>query len=307
MGRLGWTLAAALVSAIWGTTYLVTTELLPEDRPLLAAATRALPVGLVMVILLRRLPEGSWWWRVLVLGTLNIGLFFALLFVAAYRLPGGVAATIGSMQPLLVSVLAWPLLREPFGWQKVAAGLVGVVGVGLLVLRGTASFDAVGVAAGFGMAASMATGVVLTKRWGAPAPPLVFTAWQLVAGGLLLTPVALLVEGPPPALTVTNGIGFVYLGIVGTGLAYTLWFAGLRVLPASAASFLVLLSPLVAAAAGYLVVGETLTPLQLVGAAAVLAGVIMGQLSANTGARNDAEGRSPAPLATRDYLERSAS
>ena len=45
------------------------------------------------------------------LGALNIGLFFALVFVAAYRLPRGVAATVGTAQPLLVASLAWPLFR----------------------------------------------------------------------------------------------------------------------------------------------------------------------------------------------------
>lgn len=93
-------IATALTPIIWGTTYLVTTELLPPDRPLLAAVLRALPAGLLLVVLTRRLPQGIWWWRALVLGFLNIGAFFALLFVAAYRLPGGIAAIIIASQPL---------------------------------------------------------------------------------------------------------------------------------------------------------------------------------------------------------------
>jgi len=96
----------ALVPVVWGSTYLVTTELLPPGRPLLAAALRALPAGLVLVLLTRRLPRGTWWWRAPVLGALNIGVFFSLLFVAAYRLPGGIAAVILAMQPLLVAALA---------------------------------------------------------------------------------------------------------------------------------------------------------------------------------------------------------
>jgi drug/metabolite transporter (DMT)-like permease len=77
--------------AVWGTTYIVTTELLPPGRPLLTAALRALPAGLLLLAVTRRLPHGDWWWRAAVLGTLNIGAFFALLFISAYRLPGGVA------------------------------------------------------------------------------------------------------------------------------------------------------------------------------------------------------------------------
>ena len=79
---------AAVAPIVWGTTYAVTTELLPVGRPLLAGALRALPAGLVLLAIGRRLPEGVWWWRSAVLGTLNIGAFFALLFVAAGRLDG---------------------------------------------------------------------------------------------------------------------------------------------------------------------------------------------------------------------------
>lgn len=92
----------ALAPISWGTTYVVTTEFLPPDRPLLVAAMRSLPIGILLTIGMRKLPQGDWWWRIIVLGSLNIGLFQALLFVAAYRLPGGVAATAGSIQPLIV-------------------------------------------------------------------------------------------------------------------------------------------------------------------------------------------------------------
>jgi probable blue pigment (indigoidine) exporter len=181
--RLTSTISVALAPVAWGTTYLVATEFLPDGRPMLAAALRALPAGLLLIVMFRRLPEGAWWWRAFVLGTLNIGLFFALLFVAAYRLPGGVAATVGAVQPLAVSVLAWPLLGERASQTKAVAGILGMLGVGLLVLRGTAALDPIGLAAALAGTLSMATGVVLTKRWGRPASLLVFTAWQLVAGG----------------------------------------------------------------------------------------------------------------------------
>ena len=110
--RVALILTTAIAPALWGTTYLVTTELLPPERPLLAAVVRALPAGLLLVAITRRLPQGIWWWRAFVLGALNIGAFFALLFVAAYRLPGGVAATVGALQPLLVAVLSTGLLGE---------------------------------------------------------------------------------------------------------------------------------------------------------------------------------------------------
>ncbi|NJP81926.1 EamA family transporter, partial [Streptomyces sp. AA8] len=154
--RVGILLLTALAPAVWGTTYLVTTELLPPGRPLLAAVVRALPAGLALVAVTRRLPQGVWWWRALVLGALNIGGFFALLFVAAYRLPGGVAATVGAIQPLLVALLSAGLLGERLSPRTLIAAVAGVAGVSLLVLRAEARLDALGVAAAVGGAVVMA-------------------------------------------------------------------------------------------------------------------------------------------------------
>jgi probable blue pigment (indigoidine) exporter len=256
-------LTTALAPAAWGTTYLTTTELLPPGRPLLAGTLRALPAGLVLAAATKRRPVGSWWAKALVLGMLNIGGFFALLFVAAYRLPGGVAATLGAIQPLIAAGLAAIVLHERVRRNVVIAGVLGVVGVGLLVLRAGAELDGAGVAAGLAGATSMAGGVVLTKRWGRPVPLLTFTAWQLVAGGLVLLPLALGVEGLPAQVTGSNLLGYLWLATAGTGVAYVLWFRGIDALPVSQVSLLALLSPLVATTAGWLVVGQRLTTPQI--------------------------------------------
>jgi probable blue pigment (indigoidine) exporter len=255
----------ALAPMFWGTTYVITTELLPEDRPLLVATMRALPIGLLLVMSYRIFPKGVWWWRSLVLGALNIGLFFALLFVATYRLSGGIAATVGAIQPLLVLLFSWPLFgQRPLPAVILAAG-VGIVGVGFLVLDPAAQLDFVGVAAAVGATLAMASGIVLTKYWGRPVPLIVFTGWQLTAGGLILVPLALFFEGGLPLLSSTNLFGFTWLGLVNTGLAYALWFKGIEQLKAWQVSFLGLLSPIVAVFAGFLILGQTLSPLQIAG------------------------------------------
>jgi probable blue pigment (indigoidine) exporter len=265
---------------LWGTTYLVTTELLPPGRPLLAAVIRALPAGLLLIALTRTLPRGSWWWRALVLGTLNIGAFFALLFVGAYRLPGGVAATVGAIQPLLVAVLSTGLLRERLSTRTILAAIAGVFGVSLLVLRAGARLDTLGVAAALGGAVVMAFGVVLSKRWVSPAAPLLATTgWQLVAGGLVLLPVAYLVEGPPPAtMSLQNIAGYAYLTIIGSALAYALWFRGLRSLSPTDVTFLGLLSPVMATLLGWLVLDQRLTAAQVAGGLIVLAALATAQV-----------------------------
>jgi probable blue pigment (indigoidine) exporter len=265
---------AALGPMSWGTTYVVTTHLLPADRPLLAGLLRALPAGLLLLAISRELPGRAWLPKAATLGILNIGLFFALLFLAAERLPGGVAATVGAIQPLLVALLAWPLLGERAERVRVGAAVAGAAGVALLVLRAGAHLDTVGLLAALGATLSMTFGTLLTKRWGRPGGLLAFTAWQLIAGALVLLPATALIEGAPPAITSANALGFAYLTLVGTAGAYVLWFWGLGRMPAAAAAMLPLLSPVVALVVGVAFDGEAMTAAQLGGAALVLAAVL---------------------------------
>ena len=270
-------LLTALAPMAWGTTYIVATEFLPAGHPLLVASLRALPVGLLLTVALRKLPQGIWWWRMLILGGLNIGIFQALLFVAAYRLPGGVAATAGAIQPLLVVMFSWLLLHERPGKTSIWVAIAGFIGVGLLVLSPSAQLDSFGIIAALAGAASMGLGTVLVKRWKRPVSLLVFTAWQLAIGGAMLLPVALLVEGPFTHLSRTNIQGLIYLGVIGTGLAYILWFRGIDKLQVSAVSYLGLMSPVVATIIGFVWLNQTFTPTQLLGIVIILASVVFGQ------------------------------
>ncbi|WP_285735753.1 EamA family transporter [Kitasatospora phosalacinea] len=265
---------------VWGTTYVVTTELLPPGHPMFAALLRALPAGLIALALTRTLPRGGWWGKAAVLGVLNIGLFLPLLFTAAERLPGGVAATLGAAQPMVVALLAVPVLRQRLSARRLGWGLVGVLGVGLVVIGPSAALDAVGVAAGLGGAATMALGVTLTKRWGRPegVGPLAFTGWQLTAGGLFLLPATFLFEGAPPAVDGRAALGYLWLGLIGGLLTYALWFQGIGRLPVTSVAVLGLLSPLVAAVLGALLLDQTLGAVQLLGFALALASIVAGQL-----------------------------
>jgi probable blue pigment (indigoidine) exporter len=303
--------ATAVAPALWGTTYLVTTELLPPSRPLLAGTLRALPAGLLLVGVVaglagrRALPTGAWWWRAAVLGMLNIGLFFALLFVAAYRLPGGVAAVLGAVGPFVVAGLAFGLLRVRPGGRVLIASAVGVAGVALLVLRSTTALDPIGLAAAAGGMVSMSFGTVLGRKWGVPdgfadrrTALLALTGWQLTVGGILLAPAALLVEGLPAAVTWTNVAGFGYLSLVGTAGAYFLWFRGVTGLPPAQVTLLGLLSPVGAAALGWLVLDQALSPGQLFGAAAVLGAVLLGSTRVGNSTMDKTTPQALRPLVT---------
>lgn len=263
----------ALAPAIWGSTYIVTTQLLPPGMPLTVAALRALPAGLLLLLIVRQWPQGAWWWKSLVLGALNFSLFWGFLFVSAYRLPGGVAATVGAVQPLIVIALSRIVMGTSVRPIALLAGAAGLCGVALLVLRPGAALDPVGIAAGLAGALSMALGTVLSRHWKPPVSPLTFTAWQLTAGGLLLAPAALLMEPSLPPLTPANLIGFLYLGLIGAAFTYILWFRGLRLIGAQAASALGFLSPLVAVLLGWCLLGQALDAIQLMGVVVVIASV----------------------------------
>lgn len=278
--RAGWIAATALAPMIWGTTYIVTTHLLPPGHPVFAALMRTLPAGLIALVIARQLPRGEWWWKSLVLGGLNMGAFFPLLFVAAQRLPGGVAATLGAVQPIVIAFLAVVVLHEKLSGWRLLWGVVGMVGVGLVVLGPEAALDPLGVMAGLAGAVSMGTGVVLTKKWGRPAnvSAVGLAGWQLTAAGLILLLPALVIDGIPPGIDAAALAGYAWLGLVGALLTYTIWFAGIRHLPVTPTALLGLLSPLTAAALGALIAGEALTAIQLVGFATALIALASGQL-----------------------------
>lgn len=282
--RAGWTALTAVVPMVWGTTYIVTTHLLPDGHPLFAALMRSLPAGLIALSIGRRLPRGSWWWKSLVLGTLNMGAFFPLLFVAAQELPGGVAATLGAVQPIVVAFLAVAILRERLSFWRVWWGIVGMTGIALVVLGPAAAMSPLGVAAGLAGAASMGTGVVLTKKWGRPegVSAISVAGWQLTAGGLVLLLPALLIDGVPADIDGTAVLGYVWLGLIGGLVAYTIWFSGIRHLPVTATALLGLLSPLVAAVLGAVIAGEALSVVQIIGFAIALTAMVAGQLPSPT-------------------------
>lgn len=278
---------------MWGTTYAVSTQLLPPGRPLLAATARALVAGLALLAATRRLPTGRWWVRSLVLGGLNIGGFFALLFLAAGRLPGGLAAVLASCQPLLVLALTPVVLGDSVTRRQVGCATVGVAGIAVLVLRAAARPDPVGVLAALGAAGCSALGLVLTRRWRPPVGPWTLTGWQLTAGGALLLPL-LMTEGLPAHIGVRGFVGFAWLIGPSTIGGYYLWFSGLTRLSPPTLAALGMLSPLTAAALGWVWLHQTLTPAQLAGAALTLTCVLLLQRR-TTASASRPSGPAPGP------------
>lgn len=273
-----WTLVAASAPIVWGTTYVVTSQLLPAGFPFWSSVLRALPGGILGLLICRSLPEGVWIIRSVILSVLNIGIWFPLLFLAAYRLPGGIASVLAACQPLFVITFAWLLTAQSPTFWRIGWAVCGVFGIAIMVLAPGASLDWVGIAAGIVGTASMALGIVLTKRWGRPTDAFTWTFWLLSWSGLILIPIAFLLEGNPPALTSTSLMGYLWLSLVGGLLTYWAWFSGLAKVSAVSAGFLPLLSPLVATLLGLVILGESLSTVQWLGFLLCLCTILLSQL-----------------------------
>ena len=270
----------ALAPMVWGSTYIVTSELLPPHRPFTAALIRVLPAGLLLVLAMRRLPAQQHWLRLLILSALNIGAFQALLFVAAYRLPGGLAAVLGAIQPLMVMGLAWWADGQSPARSTLAAAVAGVLGMALLLISPQTVFEPIGIAAAFLGAACMASGVWLTRRWQLDLPVMALTGWQLLLGGLMLARLAWWLGAPLPSLSAVQGLAYAYLCLAGALLTYALWFRGIARLPTVAVASLGLLSPLTAVVLGWALLGQSMTGMALAGLVVVLVSVLAVQWTA---------------------------
>ena len=263
----------ALAPLIWGSTYLVTTEFLPPNRPFTAALIRVLPAGFLLLAWTRRLPRRGEWAMVVLLGFLNIGFFQAMLFVAAYRLPGGLAAVLSSTQTLMVLVFTWLIDKTMPPKAAWAWSATGVLGIAVLVLSPSARYDGAGILAALSGAAAMALGVYLSKHKKTSLPVLAFTGWQLFIGGVFLLPVALLAEPPLESLSPANIGGYLYLCLFSAVFAYVLFFNGIVKLSPAAVSSLGLLSPVSAFVLGWLFLGQGMDAKSLSGFALVLVSI----------------------------------
>lgn len=267
-------LMTAIAPTLWGTTYFVTTELLPPDRPFIAACLRLLPAGIILVFISWHIPKRNEWSRIFILAILNFAIFHVLLFTAAYRLPGGLAAVVGAVQPLIMMCLIWMVDGYKPVRTALVASIIAVLGMAALLLSPDSTWDLLGVLAAAVGALLMTCGIFLARRWRTDMPLLAFTGWQLLIAGVLLVPLALLIDPPLLNITTNNVLGYGYLSLFGTTLAYVLWFNGLAKLSPVAISSMGLLSPISAVIIGWLILNQSITGIALLGLIAVLLSIL---------------------------------
>jgi drug/metabolite transporter (DMT)-like permease len=277
-------LAFALLVLFWGSAFAVVKVGLGYSPPLLFAGLRSLTGGLAMVlaaVMWGGSPRLGRDWPVFLLLTLfNVALFIGLQTYAIVYLPSGSAAVLVYLQPILVGLLAWPILGETLTAAKVAGLLLGFSGI-VAVSAGSFSgsvgaLSPLGVTLGATSALCWALGTVFFKKYEARVSTLWAVALPFVAGGLMLTAVGLVVEDwGSITWTGTFVSSMLYSGVIGISLAWVIWFALVRAGEASRVASYIFFVPLTAVLIGVLFLDEPLGYTLLVGAAFVVSGIYL--------------------------------
>lgn len=210
-------------------------------------------------------------------GMVGLGVLLAvdwLVYFAAIRMTSVASAVFAATSaPVFIAVLGPLVLRERPRSAALLATVLAVGGVGTMtVLDGSGEVRIPGVALGLASALTYASVVVAAKRLSSDYSPLVIAALQTAVAALVLLPFAgfagIVVTPPDFGL-------LLLLGTVHTALVLTLYYYGLRQVPAQTAGVLALLEPLSASLLAAWLLSEPLTPATALGGALILAGVVL--------------------------------
>ncbi len=274
--------ALLLAAACWGTGVVLSKQAVAEIPPLaLLPIQLAVSVAFLLVVTLRRgehLPDGPRGRRLAMLGALNPGLAYALSLLGLAQITASLSVLLWALEPVLILLLAWLVLRERVGASLLALSAVAVGGLLLVLYEPTASGGWVGATLTVAGVACCAVYTVATRRW---LPGMDSTlgvvaaqqAWALGFSLVVLAAAAAAGMAVVPAAVSAGGLAsMVASGLIYYGLAYWLYLTGLRAVPASIAAVSFYLIPVFGVAAASLA-GERLEALQWVGAAVVVVAV----------------------------------
>jgi probable blue pigment (indigoidine) exporter len=271
-----------VIVVVWGLNYIFVNVGLQSASPLWLATLRAGTGALASIPIVRAF--GSWAALdragvrdALLLGLPTTGLFFGLWFSAQREVLPGIAAVVIYTFPLWVAVLSLPVLGHRLGarhWVSVAAGFAGVALISQIVTGAAGGAYVPAIAALLGAAAAWACGTVLFQRRFEPRQMVEANFFQLTGGTLaLLVATAVFAPTPGPRLDVPLVATLLWMGILGTAVAYAIWSVLLGRIRAATISAYLFLVPVVALAASAVIFGERLTVLQLIGVGLVLVSI----------------------------------
>jgi drug/metabolite transporter (DMT)-like permease len=276
------TQAAAIVVLVlaWGSTFAAVKVGLDSAPPILFGGIRSILGGAVMAALAfgrsGRPALRETWPAYALLTQLNVVLFFSLQTLAILELPSGLAAVLIYLQPVLVGVLAAPLLGEALTAYKITGLLLGFAGI-VVVSVGAFSGHASLLGVGYAVVGALvwALGTIAFKRYAGVVDGWWAVAIPFLAGGVVLTAGGAAVEGTAISWSGEFVVAFVYASLVGTALSWSLWFGLVASGEAGRAAAYIFFVPLISLVIGAVFLHESLGPSLLVGAALVIVGVYL--------------------------------
>jgi drug/metabolite transporter (DMT)-like permease len=281
------TLAPWLFVLLWSTGFIGARLGLPYIEPFTFLAIRFV-IAASLLTLLALLLRTPWPRGVTALGRigvagllLHVGYLGGVFFAIDHGMPAGVSALVVSLQPILTAFIAQVILGERIGmrqWLGLGLGLLGVVMVisEKLALVGAIPLITASSLAGVGIALFSTTlGTIYQKRHGEQMPLLSGTALQYVAAALIMAPLSLLTESRQITWTPQLIFAMAWLVLVLSLGAILLLLLLLRFNSTARVARLFYLVPPSTAIQAYLIFGEALGPLALLGLIVASVGVAL--------------------------------
>jgi drug/metabolite transporter (DMT)-like permease len=310
--------AFAAVYVIWGSTYLAIRFAIETVPPFLMAAVRFLIAGAVLYLWVRMRgaarPSRQNWLAALIVGGLLLFVGNGAVVWSEQHVPSGIVSLLVATVPLWIVLLEWaaPGGRRPS--RGVVAGIaMGFAGLGLLVgpdaLSGHGVVPIAGALVLLVASVAWAAGSLLSPKLRLPKEPLLATAMEMLAGGVLLSGLSLATaewrEASVAALSTTSLLALLYLIVFGSLIGFTayIWLLGASS-PARVSTY-AYVNPVVAVFLGWAIANEPISVRTLVAAAIIIFAVVLitagqnGQETQDAQRRDQVPGRRAAPWGPR--------
>ncbi|MGB4592908.1 MAG: EamA family transporter [Coriobacteriia bacterium] len=272
----------------WGTSFAAIKSAMGSFSPMTVMWLRMIVASLVFLPFWRRVPRPEYRpgdWKLLGLSVLFIPcLYYLLEGFAVHFTTSSQAGVVSAIMPLMVAAGAWLLLRERLSWQGAVGIAVSIVGVGILSLAGASQESAPAPVLGniLELAAMVAAAgsTLVVKHLSSRYDPWFLTGLQAAVGAVFFAPLALasgalgLASADPMAW-----VAVVYLGTFASLGAFGLYNSALRLMPANRAALAINMIPAVAMLTGWIMLGESLTLLQVGACGLILGAVVFAEVS----------------------------